>query len=124
VKSSLCCSFLVDYLEGSLKLILELLIVVEYEFLIVYSFLQCLVKKLVQFAVNSIKRCILEVQYSKQFFVHLKPELCLVEFDIQLKLDQEGLQLLSLVCEHIECQYLEYIDHLLKALKIDLTCQS
>jgi len=75
-----------------------------------------------QFEVNSIERCILEVQYDKQTFVHLRPELCLIEFNIQLKLDQEGSQLLSLICEHIECQYLEYIDHLLKALKVDLTC--
>jgi len=82
VKLSFHCSFLVDYSEGSLKLILELLIVVEYEFLIVHSFLQCLVKELMQFEVNSIKCCIFEVQYSKQTFVHLRPELCLVEFNI------------------------------------------
>jgi len=56
-----------------------------------------------QFEVNSIKCCILEVQYSKQTFVHLKPELRLIEFDIQLELDQEGSQLLSLICECIEC---------------------
>jgi len=56
-----------------------------------------------QFEVNSIKHCILEVRYSKQTFVHLEPELCLIESDIQLKLDQEGLQLLSLICECIEC---------------------
>ena len=82
MKSSFRCLFLVDYLEGSLKLILELLIVAEYEFLIVHSFLQCLVKELMQFEVNSIKCCILEVQYSKQAFVHLEPELRLVEFNI------------------------------------------
>ncbi len=35
-----------------------------------------------QFEVNSIKCCILEVQYSKQAFVHLEPELCLIEFNI------------------------------------------
>jgi len=61
VKSSFCCLFLVDYLEGSLKLILELLIVVKYEFLIVHLFLQCFVKKLMQFEVNSIECCILEI---------------------------------------------------------------
>jgi len=44
-----------------LKLILELLIVAEYEFLIVHLFLRCLVKKLMQFEVNSIKCCILEI---------------------------------------------------------------
>jgi len=82
VKSSFCCLFLINFLEGSLKLILELLIVAEYEFFIVHSFLQCLVKKLMQFEVNSIKCCILEVQYSKQTFVHLEPELCLIESDI------------------------------------------
>jgi len=82
VKSSFRCLFLVDYPEGSLKLILELLIVVEYGFLIVYSFLWCLVKELMQFEVNSIKCCILEVQYGKQTFVHFGPELCLVEFNI------------------------------------------
>ena len=76
------CSFLVDYLKGSLKLILELLIVAEYEFLIVHLFLQCLVKELMQFEVNSIKHCILEVQYGKQAFVHLEPELRLVESNI------------------------------------------
>jgi len=122
VKLSFCCSFFVDYLEGSLKLILELLIVAEYEFLIVHSFLQCLVKELMQFEVNSIKRCILEVQYGKQTFVHFEPKLHLIESDIQLELSQEGSQLLSLICEHIECRYLEYIDCLLKALKVDLTC--
>jgi len=82
VKSSFCCLFFVNYLKGSSKLILELLIVAEYEFFIVYSFLRCLVKKLMQFEVNSIKGCIFEVQYSKQAFVHLGPELCLVEFNI------------------------------------------
>jgi len=82
VKSSFCCLFLVNYLEGSLKLILELFIVAEYEFLIVYLFLQCLVKELMQFEVNSIECCILEIQYSKQAFVHLRSELCLVEFNI------------------------------------------
>jgi len=82
VKLSFRCSFLINYLEGSLKLILELLIVVKYEFLIVHSFLQCLVKKLMQFGVNSIECCILEVQYDKQIFVHLRPELCLVESNI------------------------------------------
>jgi len=122
VKSSFCCSFFVDYLEGSSKLILELLIVAENEFFIVHSFLRCLVKELMQFEVNSIKRCILEVQYGKQAFVHLEPELRLVEFNIQLKLDQEGSQLLSLTCEHIGCWYLEYIDCLLMTLKVDLTC--
>ncbi len=75
-----------------------------------------------QFGVNSIECCILEVQYSKQAFVHLRPELCLVEFNIQLKLGQEGSQLPSLVCECIECRYFEYINCLLKALKVDLTC--
>jgi len=35
-----------------------------------------------QFEVNSIKCCILEVQYGKQAFVHLGPELCLIEFNI------------------------------------------
>jgi len=74
--------FFIDYSEGSLKLILELLIVVKYEFLIIHSFLQCLVKKLMQFEVNSIECCILEIQYSKQTFVHLRPELHLVEFNI------------------------------------------
>jgi len=82
VKSSFRCLFLINYLEGSLKLILELLIVTEYEFLIVHSFLWCFVKKLMQFEVNSIECCILEIQYSKQAFVHLRSELCLVEFDI------------------------------------------
>jgi len=82
VKSSFRCSFLINYSEGSLKLILELLIVVEYEFLIVHSFLQCLVEKLMQFEVNSIECCILEVRYSKQAFVHLEPELHLIEFNI------------------------------------------
>jgi len=82
VKLSFCCLFLINYLEGSLKLILELLIVAEYEFLIIYLFLQCLVKKLMQFEVNSIKCCILEIQYSKQIFVHLRPELHLIEFNI------------------------------------------
>jgi len=82
VKSSLCCLFLVDYLEGSSKLILELFIVAEYEFFIVHLFLQCLVEKLMQFEVNSIKCCIFEVQYCKQTFVHLRPELCLIESDI------------------------------------------
>jgi len=82
VKSSFCCLFLVNYSEGSSKLILELLIVAEYEFLIVYSFLWCFVKELMQFEVNSIKCCILEIQYSKQTFVHLEPELCLIEFNI------------------------------------------
>jgi len=82
VKSSFRCLFLVNYLEGSSKLILELLIVVEYEFLIVHLFLQCLVEKLMQFEVNSIKCCILEVQYNKQTFVHLESELCLIEFNI------------------------------------------
>jgi len=82
VKLSFRCLFLINYLEGSLKLILELLIVAEYEFLIVHSFFQCLVKKLMQFEVNSIKCCILEIQYSKQTFVHLEPELHLVEFNI------------------------------------------
>jgi len=61
VKLSFCCLFLVNYSEGSLKLILELLIVAEYGFLIVHSFLQCLVKELMQFKVNSIECCILEV---------------------------------------------------------------
>jgi len=82
VKLSFRCSFLIDYLKGSSKLILELLIVIKYEFLIVHSFLQCLVKKLMQFEVNSIKCCILEVQYGKQAFVHFEPELRLVEFNI------------------------------------------
>jgi len=82
VKSSFRCSFFINYLKSSSKLILELLIVTEYEFLIVHSFLQCLVKKLMQFEINSIKCCILEVQYSKQAFVHLRPELCLIEFNI------------------------------------------
>jgi len=82
VKSSFRCLFLVNYSEGSLKLILELLVVTEYEFLIVYLFLQCLVEELMQFEVNSIECCILEVQYSKQAFVHLRPELCLIEFNI------------------------------------------
>jgi len=77
-----------------------------------------------QFEVNSIERCILEIRYGKQVFVHFEPELCLIEFNIQLELDQEGSQLLSLICECIECQYLEYINHLLKALKVNLTCQS
>ncbi len=75
-----------------------------------------------QFEVNSIKRCILEVQYGKQAFVHFGPELRLVESDIQLKLSQEGSQLPSLACERIEYRYLEYIDRLLKALKVNLTC--
>jgi len=35
-----------------------------------------------QFEVNSIKHCILEIQYSKQIFVHLESELCLIEFNI------------------------------------------
>jgi len=82
VKLSFRCSFLINYLEGSLKLILELLIVVKYEFLIVHLFLQCLVEELMQFGINSIKCCILEVQYGKQTFVHLEPELRLVEFNI------------------------------------------
>jgi len=82
VKLSFHCLFLVDYLKGSLKLIFELLIVAEYEFLIVYLFFQCLVEELMQFEVNSIKCCIFEVQYSKQTFVHLKSELCLIEFNI------------------------------------------
>jgi len=82
VKLSFRCSFLVDYLEDSLKLILELLVVAEYEFLIIHLFFQCLVKKLMQFEVNSIECCILEIQYSKQTFVHLEPELRLIEFNI------------------------------------------
>jgi len=43
---------------------------------------RCLVKKLMQFEVNSIECCILKIQYSKQIFVHLRSELCLIEFDI------------------------------------------
>ncbi len=82
MKSSFRCLFLINYPEGSLKLILELLIVAEYEFLIVHLFLWCLVEKLMQFGVNSIECCILEVQYSKQASVHLEPELRLVEFNI------------------------------------------
>jgi len=35
-----------------------------------------------QFEVNSIKRCVLKVQYGKQAFVHLRPKLRLVEFNI------------------------------------------
>jgi len=82
VKSSFCCLFLIDYLEGSSKLILEPFVVVKYEFLIVHLFLQCLVKKLMQFEINSIECCILKIQYSKQTFVHLEPELHLIEFNI------------------------------------------
>jgi len=87
VKLSFCCLFLINYLKGSLKLILELLVIIKYGFFIVYSFLQCLVKKLMQFEVNLIECCILEIQYSKQTFVHLRPELHLIEFNIQLELD-------------------------------------
>jgi len=35
-----------------------------------------------QFEVNSIECCILEVRYGKQVFVHLEPKLCLIEFNI------------------------------------------
>jgi len=82
VKSSFHCLFLINYSEGFLKLILELLIVIKFESLIVHLFLQCLVKKFMQFEVNSIECCILEIQYSKQIFVHLSLELCLIESDI------------------------------------------
>jgi hypothetical protein len=120
VKSSFCL-FLINYLKSSLKLIFELLIVTEYEFLIVHFF-----------SVLSRNSCSLRLTqsnaaslryYSKQAFVHLELNFAWLN-SIYNKLDQEGSQLLSLTCECIECQYLKYIDRLLKALKVDLTCQS
>jgi len=54
------CLFLVDYSEDLLKFFLELFIVVKYQFFVFISFLDCLVKKLMQFEINSIEGCILE----------------------------------------------------------------
>jgi len=55
-----CCSFFVDYLKNLLKFFFELSVIIKYWFLVFISFFDCLVKKLMQLEINSIKNCILE----------------------------------------------------------------
>jgi len=54
-----------------------------------------------QLKINSIEDCILEQEYSVKFLVHLESELLVIEFNIQLKLNQEDLQLFLLISEDI-----------------------
>jgi len=56
----------------------------------------------VQLEINSIKDCIFEQKYSIKFLVHLESELLVIEFNIQLELSQEDLQLFLLVNENVE----------------------
>jgi len=118
-----CCSFLINYFKDSSKFLFELFIVVKYQFLVFILFLDCLIKKLMQLEINPIKDCILEQEHDVKFLVHLEFELFVIEFNIQLKLSQENLQLFSLVSKDVEYQYLRCV-HLMHTLKIDLTCQS
>ena len=76
------CSLLINYSEDSSKFLFELVVVALYEFLILFLLLRCLVKKLMQLEINSIKDCILEKECHKQFLVHLESEPVLVEFNI------------------------------------------
>jgi len=97
-----CCSFLVNYLKNSLKFLFELLIVVKYQFLVFISFFDHFVEKLMQLEINSIEDCIFEQKYSVKSLVHLKFEFLMIEFNIQLKLSQENLQLFLLINENIK----------------------
>jgi len=62
-----------------------------------------------QFEINSIEDCILEQEHSIKSFVHFEFELFMIEFNIQLKLSQEDLQLLSFISENVRHQYLKHI---------------
>jgi len=55
-----------------------------------------------QLEINSIKDCVLEQKYSVKFLVHLKFELFVIKFNIQLKFSQKDLQLFSLISEDVE----------------------
>jgi len=96
-----CCLLLINYFKNSSKLFLKVFIVIKYQFFVFISFLDCLVKKLMQLKINSIEDCILEQEYSVKFLVHLESELLVIEFNIQLKLNQEDLQLFLLISEDI-----------------------
>jgi len=54
-----------------------------------------------QLKINSIKDCILKQKYSIKFLVHLESEQLVIEFNIQLKLNQEDLQLFLLISENV-----------------------
>jgi len=60
-----------------------------------------------QLKINSIKDCVLEQKYTVKFFVHFESELLVIEFNIQLKLNQKDLQLLFFVSEDVRHQYLK-----------------
>jgi len=59
-----------------------------------------------QLKIDSIEDCVLEQEYSVKFFVHLESELFVIEFNIQLELNQENLQLFSFISENVRHQYL------------------
>jgi len=77
-----CCLFLVNYLKDLLKFLFELSVVTKYQFLVFISFLDHFVEKLMQLEINQIEDCILEQEYSVEFFVHLRSELLVIEFNI------------------------------------------
>jgi len=77
-----CCSFLINYFKDLLKFFFKLFIVVKYQFFVFISFFNYLVKKLIQFEINSIEDCILEQEHSIKFFVHFESELFVIEFNI------------------------------------------
>ncbi len=103
------CSHFVDYFKDSLKFLFELFIIIEYQFLVFVSFLDHFVKKLMQLKVNSIEDCIFEQKYNVKFLVHFKSEFLIIEFNIQLLLSQEDLQLFLFVSKDVRHQYFKYI---------------
>jgi len=76
------CLFLVNYFKDLSKFLFELFIVVKYQFFVFILFFNYFIKKLMQLKINSIKDCILEQEYNVKFFVHLKSELFMIEFNI------------------------------------------
>jgi len=55
-----------------------------------------------QLEIDSIEDCILEQEHSIEFLVHLESELFVIEFNIQLKLDQEDSQLFLFVSKDVK----------------------
>ena len=62
-----------------------------------------------QLKINSIEDCILKQEYNVKFLVHLRSELFVIEFNIQLELSQENSQLFSFISEDVKHQYLKCI---------------
>jgi len=82
INTLFCCSFLINYLKNLLKFFFELFIIIKYWFLVFILFLDCLVKKLMQFEINSIEDCILEQEHSVELLVYFEFEFFMIEFNI------------------------------------------